>query len=321
MNLKIYKFGGLALATRKQMNLVLEILNKDKNIKKLCIVSAMGRSGFPYSTDTLSLLGNEMISLKEKDRLLASGEIISSLTFCAFLKEQKINAIALSYLENGILANEEYGNGKVISYDVSAIKEAFKIYDVVIVPGFIARTEKQEVITLGRGNSDLSALIYGKAFDQDVYLYKDVKGVYPFLQTPLKRIKPYQHLSYKELEILLLSGASVISKDALDFAKKEGIVMHIQSFESDEKGTTIDNKEENIPLVLGFFNKDKGFIIASLYPKFVQEDLKSLFYETHTLLKNEEINENQYYFTLATSQLLLIKRRIIARYFKDFIKE
>ena len=73
------KFGGDCLSTPKNQEKAKEIINSFEG-KKIVICSAMGRDGFPYSTSNLNKIClDDYISNKERDRLLANGEIISSI--------------------------------------------------------------------------------------------------------------------------------------------------------------------------------------------------------------------------------------------------
>lgn len=322
MELEVVKFGGTALATRKQMEKAAFLLKQKEKKKILCVVSAMGREGFPYATDTLQNLAGTKISSKEKDRLLACGEILSSVTFSSFLNERGFSCRALSYLESGIKAEGPYGKGKIVDVVKEKILCYFQKYDILLVPGFIAFNEENEIITLGRGNSDLTAVALAAAFSlKKVILYKDVEGVYPYLHSPIKKIKPYEHLSYDEMEILLNSGANIVSYDALLLAKEKKILLYILPFETLKKGTSIDENSQEKRNAFGLFIKDKGFRIACKEPMKIKEELKELFLCTHTLLKEEKIEKHSYFFIPETSQTLLIKRKIIQRYFRGFQKE
>ena len=82
--MKICKFGGTSISSDSRcqyaLNIVKRLCKKDKVI---VVISAMGRMGDPYATDTLSTLGNAYISEQEKARLLSMGELVSSISFCA----------------------------------------------------------------------------------------------------------------------------------------------------------------------------------------------------------------------------------------------
>ena len=76
--MKIFKFGGTALATKGNREKVIDIIKKEEKVIVIC--SAMGRNGFPYATDTLlNLVNVNNLTSKERARLVSCGEIISSL--------------------------------------------------------------------------------------------------------------------------------------------------------------------------------------------------------------------------------------------------
>ena len=99
MNIFVMKFGGDCLSTPKNQEKAKEIINSFEG-KKIVICSAMGRDGFPYSTSNLNKIClDDYISNKERDRLLANGEIISSIRMSYILNQKMIKSYALSYLE------------------------------------------------------------------------------------------------------------------------------------------------------------------------------------------------------------------------------
>ena len=163
MELSIIKFGGTALATPCEQQKVISVVKKYKE-KLIVICSAMGRDGFSYSTNDLEKLINiNNVSLKERDRLLSCGEIISSIRLSSILNENGIKTYALSYQETGIICDNNYGNGNVTNN--LSISNWLQKYDVIVVPGFIGVSDENEIITLGRGNSDYSALLLANKFN------------------------------------------------------------------------------------------------------------------------------------------------------------
>ena len=48
--------------------------------------------------------------------------------------------------------------------------------------------------------------------------------------------------------------------------------------------------------------------------------MDKMFTNLHILIKKENVDKNHYYFKIDSSQLLLIKRKIIFNYFKKHIK-
>lgn len=317
MDLEVLKFGGSILATKKNFIDVKNIITQNTT-KKLIVVSAMGRSGFPYSSDNLlSLVNSNYLSTSEYHHLLANGEIIASIVLSNYLKENGLKSQTITYLKNGI----KYINNEYILDDIH-LKNYLKEYDYLIAPGFIGRDEENEVITLGRGNSDLSAILYAKMFLlNEVYLYKDVAGIYPFLHYPLSNVIPYKEITSKELHLLLENGMKIISLDALNAAIKYNITIHVLPFFEKGKGSkvTIENKIKKA--IIGLIIENKTFKIITQNEVKTQQEMKEIFKSTHALIKKEEIKENLYSFVLKSSQSLLIKRKIIDFYFKNHLKE
>ena len=74
------------------------------------------------------------------DRLLSLGEIYSTIFLTNYLKKNGVNAYGLSYLENGIETNENFGEANIISVSAESYLRYFKDHEVLVVPGFIAST-------------------------------------------------------------------------------------------------------------------------------------------------------------------------------------
>lgn len=317
MKLRIVKLGGSVLATKKDKEKCVKKINLKKGEKIIIVVSAMGRSGFPYATDSLfNLVKN--VNNCELDRLLSSGEIISSITFSSYLNELGYKAISLSYLQIGINVNKSENE---VSYvlDKYYYEKYFKMYDILIVPGFIGKDENNEVITLGRGNSDLTSLLLSDLFKlKEVTLLKDVDGVYPFMMHPISNYKPYENISFLDMELLISSGVNIVSKDALIYAKTHNINIKVEPYDNQNKGTLISKFESNNKIV-GFFIKQKTFDLISNYPCLIKEEMQKLFLSKHLIIKKDYIKDSHYYFILDSSQLMYAKRLIIDKYFKEFI--
>ncbi len=314
MNLEVIKFGGSALATKKNFEELLKIITSN-NSKKIIVVSAMGRSGFPYATDSLlKLVNDKYLKQEEYHRIVSCGEIISSIVFNNYLRENNLNSCSVSYLKNGIILS----NNKII-LEEKYLKKLINEYDYLIVPGFVAKDQNNEIVTLGRGNSDLSAVLLAKMFSlNEVKLYKDVEGVLPFLHYPIKCVLPYEILTSKELEILLTNGAKIISLDSLSYAREYKINMHILPFENNNKGTFVKISDEINKDYIGLVIDNKTFKILCKNPEEVKQIMHEQFLKMHVLIKKEEINNFAYSFLLKSSQNLLLKKSIIKSFFAKY---
>jgi aspartate kinase len=112
---------------------------------------------------------------------------------------------------------------------------------VPVVTGFIGATREGVTTTLGRGGSDLSATIIGRAISADeVWIWTDVTGV----MTADPRIVPdaqvLPSLSYREVSELAYFGAKVLHPKAIRPIIDIGIPVRVfNTFAPDEPGTRI----------------------------------------------------------------------------------
>ena len=95
MKIIVQKYGGTSVRDINSREHALKHIKKaiSDGYKLVVVVSAMGRKGDPYATDTLlSLIEKEkmMINKRENDLLLSCGEIISSVVFTNMLLEHGI---------------------------------------------------------------------------------------------------------------------------------------------------------------------------------------------------------------------------------------
>ncbi len=238
MNIQICKFGGTSLNNDEHCQYALNICKtKAKQGKVIVVVSAMGRFGDPYATDTLASLGNEYLSEQETARLLSMGELVSSIRFCAKLRAMGINAYALSFKESGILSDDNYLCANVSELDSHDVKLMLDAYDVLVVCGFVAMNAQGEITTLGRGGSDYTAVLLAKMLGiGEVEIYTDVDGVYDSDPKVNKDAKKYKEITYHHM---LALHCRVIHDRCVDFAAKNQIKIFLKGTFSQDSGTVI----------------------------------------------------------------------------------
>ena len=242
------KFGGTSVRdqeTRFQaFNHILREVND--HYKVVVVVSAMGRSGEPYATDTLRHLISYHISKRENDRLISCGEIISSIVMSDFLQQQGLKATALDVDEVGIKTDANYSNANIISVETDKMMALFEEYDVLVAPGFLGTTTDGKTTTLGRGGSDTSAVAVGAALNASyVDIYSDVEGVMTADPKLVKNARLLKKISYDNLITLAARGAKVIHLKAVELAKKHHLNLRLRSTSADHIGTYVVDEEVN----------------------------------------------------------------------------
>ena len=104
------KFGGTSVQTEKSRKHVIKHIRRNVELGKkvVAVVSAMGRKGDPYATDTLiSLLKDvgEPLNPAELDSVMSIGERLSSAYFSHLLTMNGMPAAALTGGQAGILTD------------------------------------------------------------------------------------------------------------------------------------------------------------------------------------------------------------------------
>lgn len=184
MKIIVQKFGGTSVANEESR---LAVKNKiqqaiHNGYSPVVVVSAMGRKGAPYATDTLiDVLKEENISVnvREMDVMMCCGEIISSCIMAAHLQKHGINAMALTGGQAGIITDSQFGAARIKNINVSNLHHLLESGIIPVVCGFQGVTEdNHKFTTLGRGGSDTTAAALGAALHADfVEIYTDVDGI------------------------------------------------------------------------------------------------------------------------------------------------
>jgi len=245
MKLVVQKFGGTSVATEEGRKRVLTIINEatKKYDNIIVVVSAMGRYGAPYATDTLlGLIDHKTDTLEpaEIDLLLSTGEIITSVVISYELKKMGIKSMALSGSKAGIVTNNEHTKADVMHIEKSYIDGLLKNNIIPVIAGFQGRTIEYDVTTLGRGGSDTSAALLGEAFNAEaIEIYTDVDGIMTADPKICGEAITIDAVSYQEVFQMADSGAKVIHKGAVEVARRANIPLIIKNTFSDHAGTAI----------------------------------------------------------------------------------
>lgn len=242
MGLIVQKFGGTSVADRICLINVANIIARrmSEGNKVVTVVSAQGDA-----TDRLLASAREITdepNARELDALLATGEQASAALLAITLNSMGVEAVSLTGGQAGILANDCFGNGEIQEIDTDIINQYLKRNVAVIITGFQGVNKRGEVITLGRGGSDASAVALAAAlFADSCRIYKDVDGIYtsdPRIDTSAQKL---ENISYQKMLELCDAGSGVLQRKSVELAEKYGIELHILSSFQLTSGTVIHN--------------------------------------------------------------------------------
>ncbi|GMN98487.1 aspartate kinase [Parageobacillus thermoglucosidasius] len=245
MKIIVQKFGGTSVRDERGRDFARKHIEKalEDGYKVVVVVSAMGRKGEPYATDTLlSLIGgaDNYVTKREQDMLMACGEIISSVVFTNLLNKHGIKATAFTGAQAGFRTNSDHTNAKIIEMRCERVLEALNEYDVVVVAGFQGAAENGDITTLGRGGSDTSAAALGAALNAEwVDIFTDVEGVMTADPRIVENARPLDVVTYTEICNMAYQGAKVIHPRAVEIAMQAKIPLRVRSTYSDSLGTLV----------------------------------------------------------------------------------
>lgn len=239
----VQKYGGTCVETAERRELACQrIVDAVQEGKKVvAVVSAMGRSGQPYATDTLMGLARQVhngISAREMDLLVSCGEIVSAVVMVQELQERGIDAVALSGGQAGIVTDSVFGDAKITSIEPDHILNHLNQGRVVVVAGFQGRTPSGEITTLGRGGSDMTATALGAALDAScVEIYTDVEGIMTADPRIVADARTIPLATYDEVTRLAWEGAKVIQPRAVEMAQRARLPVWVRSMGKESRKT------------------------------------------------------------------------------------
>lgn len=248
-NIVVQKFGGTSVAKEEgRLRIAEKAIDLKKQGKKpVIVVSAMGRKGDPYATDTLIGLltaANEAPSKRELDLIMSCGETISASVMASTISAQGYPAVALTGFQAGILTDDIHSNAEVVKVNTDRILEFIEKDMIVVVTGFQGISEEGDITTLGRGGSDNTAAILGEALNADsIEIYTDVDGVMTADPRIVEDAKVIKAISYSDIYCMACEGAKVVDHKAVEVAMRSNRILKIKNTFSDHEGTVIGDDQ------------------------------------------------------------------------------
>ncbi len=251
------KFGGTSVATPEaRLASAMRVVSaREQGFSPVVVVSAIGRKGQPYATDTLMGMLRDIDpqvepDAREMDLLLACGEILSAVIFAHTLKTLGHPAQCYRGGQAGIRTDGVYGNARIVSvHPVSIIRSVENGFIPVLcgfqgvyVPG--DGGPGGELTTLGRGGSDTTASAIGAALKAEaVEIFTDVDGVKTADPDAVSSAPTLRKVTYDEVAEIAHLGAKVVHPRAAEIAMTYEIPLWVKNTFSDDEGTEIVPRE------------------------------------------------------------------------------
>lgn len=245
MRIVVQKFGGTSVATPEGRLCVVQRIEAAvaEGLRPVVVVSAMGRRGDPFATDTLIDFAREHapeMPAREMDLLMACGELISVAVMTGVLAGRGHAARGFTGAQAGIRTDDNYGSAAIVDVQPQAVLEALEQGELPVVAGFQGFSPGGDFTTLGRGGSDTTAAALAGALRAErCEIYTDVDG----LKTADPRLVPLARTlevaTYDEAAQMAHTGARVVHPRAVELAMQANVPLRIRSTFSDGPGTLV----------------------------------------------------------------------------------
>ncbi|HSE94830.1 MAG TPA: aspartate kinase, partial [Methylomirabilota bacterium] len=168
MDLVVQKYGGSSVADAEKIKSVAgRVVEAAKaGSRVVVVVSAMGKT-----TDGLLRLAHEVTphpNERELDMLLATGEQVSIALLAMAIEARGHRARSFTGEQAGIRTDRAHTRARIVSIAGDKVRRALDEGHIAIVAGFQGVSTEDDITTLGRGGSDLTAVALAAALAADV---------------------------------------------------------------------------------------------------------------------------------------------------------
>ncbi len=262
----VLKFGGSVLTEpsqiEKAIKAIQDIYSKGNGV--VLVVSAL-----KGETNRLDAIASSLSINDSADRaeIISMGERVSARIMTGALKAKGINAVLVDpSLDNWpVYSSGDYLDATV---DMEKTERAaqekllplIKAGNIPVVCGFIGVNEEGKIQTLGRGGSDTTAVVLGKALGaKEVVLFKDVGKAMSGDPKKAQKAIELDELNAEEALALSAGGSGLIHYKAFKYLSG---ILRITSVDEGLKGGTIISPANGI----GIYKSSNGVSMVTIIP-------------------------------------------------------
>ncbi len=266
----VMKFGGTSMADLDRIRNVANLVKRqvEAGHEVAVVVSAMAGA-----TNQLVKWCQDLSPLhdqREYDVVVATGEQVTIGLLAIALQTVGVPARSWQGWQVPIHTDDAHGKARVTEVEGGALVARMQAGEVPVVAGFQGVGPGQRVSTLGRGGSDLSAVVLAAAIKADrCDIYTDVDGIYTTDPRIVPRAKKLERISYEEMLELASVGAKVLQTRSVEMAMKAGVRVQVLSSFADVPGSLVVDEDEIMekPIVSGIaYSRDDAKVTLRRVP-------------------------------------------------------
>ena len=245
MKTVVLKFGGTSVGGLDRIKKVAKIIATYKKKKFKIIVVSSAMSGATNDLINKSKKISNDFDRAEYDCLLASGEQIACSLIAGRLNHLGIKSRSWMSWQIPIITDGPHSASKIYKIHKKEILKYINSGGIPIIPGFQGINSFNRITTLGRGGSDVSAIMFAKFFNaEECTIYTDVDGVYTTDPKNYPKAKKIKKISYNDMLEMASLGAKVMHPVSVQDAKLNNIDINVKSSFIKKEGTLITSSKK-----------------------------------------------------------------------------
>lgn len=241
----VVKLGGSVLTDVPAYGRAAEFLQRlpatEPRVRFLVVVSAQ-----EGTTDALLALARGVAGREPApaalDLLWSTGELRSVALLTLALSRLGVEAVGLNAHQCGLVADGADRRDGEVGVDALPLLSRLATHRLVIAPGFLVRTADDGIATLGRGGSDLTAVLLAAGLNAErCELIKDVPGYFTSDPHRNTAARPIARLTHADALRMAADGCDLVQARALRRAAELGLRLVVRSVDPAAPATVVES--------------------------------------------------------------------------------
>ena len=240
--LTVLKVGGSILAGAadytRAATVIAERVERESDTRFIVVVSAeLG------ATDALLADARRIVEAPDPatlDLLWSVGEIKSVALLTLALHAAGVDAVAANVHQTGLTHQPAATVAGAALLQPLRLRALLASHDVVVAPGFLARGAADSIASLGRGGSDLTAVLLAAGLGAArCELLKDVAGYFTADPKDDPEARPIPSLTFSRALDMADDGCALVQRAALAAALEHGVELVVSGLGSPTQSRVI----------------------------------------------------------------------------------
>lgn len=233
----VKKYGGSSLATDDMVRRAAATVAAEKAAGEPVIVVVSARGDRTNDLLNWARAAGQVLEDRETDQLMATGEIESAAMMAISLQALGVPSVSLTGAQAGISASGKHGAGTIRDIDPTRLRDLAESGVVPVVAGFQGVNSSGDVITLGRGGSDTTAVALAARLGADrCEILTDVDAVFTADPRIIASARDLPAVDASVMAEMAFTGAKILHSRAVELAAMQGVELVVRNSSPDATG-------------------------------------------------------------------------------------